>query len=58
MAPSPISEASTVMDNGCFVFGIKSSVSEERDVLSFRKEFRGRLSISMGYFRVKDCKMV
>ena len=31
-APSPISEAPTVMKNGCFVFGIVCSVSEVRDL--------------------------
>ena len=31
-APKPISEASTVIKNGCFVLGIVSSVSEVRAV--------------------------
>ena len=34
-APNPLSEASTVRKNGCFVFGIVSSVSEMRDIFNF-----------------------
>ena len=52
-APNPIREASTVMKNGCFVFGIVSSVSEVRDILSFWK----RLSCSSVHFQgVFSCK--
>ena len=52
-APKPRSEASTVIKNGCFVFGNVSSSSEMREVFIVRK----RRSCSSLQFRgVFSCK--